>query len=209
MDVSPEQHIADAVVGAAPVGLLAIPALFVFPLLAPLVVAVAVLLYMRAAKGVQERIKERRAAIEYELPRLAYTIEQTLKHNRDVLSILEQYRESAGPELRGELSITVADMRSGNYEAALTRLEARVGSTLLSDVTRGLIGVLRGDDTALYWSALSLKLADVQRQQLKAQALKVPGRVKRLSMCLLGCFIATYMVVIISQILSSLGVLFG
>ena len=100
MDISPELHIADAVVGAVPVGLLAIPTLYVFPLLAPLVVAVAVLLYLRAAKGMQERIRERRAAIEYELPGLAYTIEQTLKRNRDVLAMLDGYRESAGPELR-------------------------------------------------------------------------------------------------------------
>ena len=209
MDISPELHIADAVVGAVPVGLLAIPTLYVFPLLAPLVVAVAVLLYLRAAKGMQERIRERRAAIEYELPGLAYTIEQTLKRNRDVLAMLDGYRESAGPELRKELSSTVADMRSGNYEAALTRLEARVGSTLLSDVTRGLIGILRGDDTSLYWSALSLKLADIQRQQLKQKAQKVPGKVKRLSMCLLGCFVMTYMSVIVWQIFTSLGVLFG
>ena len=128
---------------------------------------------------------------------------------RDVLAMLDGYRESAGPELRKELSITVADMRSGNYEAALTRLEARVGSTLLSDVTRGLIGILRGDDTSLYWSALSLKLADIQRQQLKQKAQKVPGKVKRLSMCLLGCFVMTYMSVIVWQIFTSLGVLFG
>ena len=96
-----------------------------------------------------------------------------------------------------------------NYEAALTRLEARVGSTLLSDVTRGLIGILRGDDTSLYWSALSLKLADIQRQQLKQKAQKVPGKVKRLSMCLFGCFVMTYMSVIVWQIFTSLGVLFG
>ncbi len=209
LSISPELHIAQAVVGAVPVGLLAIPALFIFPLLAPLVIAIAFLLYFKAAKGIQERIKERRAAIEYDLPRLTHIIEQTLKHNRDVLSILDHYREAAGPELRKELTITVADMRSGNYEAALTRLEARVDSSLLSDVTRGLIGVLRGDDTALYWPSLSLKMADIQRQRLKQEAQKVPGKIKRLSMCLLFSFVSVYMVVIISQILTSLGAMFG
>jgi len=37
-------------------------------------------------------------------------------------------------------------MRTGNFEGALTRFEARVSSAMLSDVVRGLIGVLRGDD---------------------------------------------------------------
>ena len=70
-----------------------------------------------------------------------------VKHNRDVLYILDSYRDNAGEDMKQELAITAADMRSGNYEAALTRLESRVGSSMLSDVTRGLIGVLRGDET--------------------------------------------------------------
>ena len=178
-------------------------------LLTPVVIELAITMYFKEAKGVANKIKEKRTAIEYELPRLVSHIEKTLKHNRDVLYILDNYKENAGPELKNELEITVADMRSGNYEAALTRLEARVGSTMLSDVTRGLIGVLRGDDTDVYWQSLALKFADYQRQLLKQQAQKVPGKVKRLSMCLLFCFMAIYVVVIGMEIVTSIGVLFG
>ena len=116
--------------------------------------------------------------------------------------------KNACKEMGDELEITVADMRSGNYEAALTRLEARVGSTMLSDVTRGLIGVLRGDETDAYWTNLALKFADYQRQLLKAEANKVPAKVKRLSMCLLICFMLMYVLVIGMQIIVSLGGLF-
>ena len=80
---------------------------------------------------------------------------------------------------------------------------------MLSDVARGLIGVLRGDDTEVYWSSLALKFADYQRQLLKQEANKVPGKVKRLSMCLLFCFMLIYIVVIGMEIVNSLGVLFG
>ena len=100
-------------------------------------------------------------------------------------------------------------MRSGNYESALTRLESRVGSSMLSDVVCGLISILRGDNTAVYWQALSIKFSDIQRQLLKQQAQKVPGRAKRLSMILLFCFIAVYIVVIITEIMTSLGAMFG
>lgn len=79
---------------------------------------------------------------------------------------------------------------------------------MLSDVTRGLIGVLRGDDTDVYWASLSLKFSDYQRQLLKMEAQKVPRKVKRLSMCLLFCFMLIYVVVIGIEILSSIGVLF-
>ena len=41
--------------------------------------------------------------------------------------------QNAGREMKHELDITVADMKSGNYEAAITRLEARVGSAMMND----------------------------------------------------------------------------
>ncbi len=209
MDIAPEIHIANAIIKAGICGMIAVPAFFVFPLIAPVIVTLAFAMYFRESKSIQSRIKKRRESIENELPRLVFTIQKTLTHSRDVLGILESYRQNAGPILKSELDITVADMRSGNYESALTRLESRVGSAMLSDVVRGLISILRGDDTKTYWSTLSIKFADYQRQHLKQQAQKVPGKVKRLSMVLLFCFIAVYLVVIITEIMSSLGAMFG
>lgn len=209
MDIAPELHIANAIIKAGICGIIAIPAFFVFPLIAPVIVSLAFAMYFRESKSIQSRIKKRRESIENELPRLVFTIQKTLTHSRDVLGILESYRQNAGPILKSELDITVADMRSGNYESALTRLESRVGSAMLSDVVRGLISILRGDDTKTYWSTLSVKFSDYQRQHLKQQAQKVPGKVKRLSMVLLFCFIAVYLVVIITEIMSSLGAMFG
>lgn len=208
IQLSPEMHIANAIVKSVLIGVMAIPVAFIFPLLCPVVLVLAVLIYLKSAKGVADKIKAKRKKIEYELPRFVSHIEKTLKHNRDVLYILDGYMKNAGKEMGGELEITVADMRSGNYEAALTRLEARVGSTMLSDVTRGLIGVLRGDDTDAYWTNLAIKFSDYQRTLLKAEAAKVPAKVKRLSMCLLICFMLMYVLVIGMQIIVSLGGLF-
>lgn len=209
MDVTPEMCRANAIVKAMLVGIMAIPMAFIFPLLCPVVLFLAVFLYNMEIKSVSKRIQGKRAKIEYELPRLVFNIEKTLKHNRDVLYMLESYSKTAGPEIKHELDITAADMRSGNYEAAITRLESRVGSSMMSDVCRGLIGVLRGDDTEMYWASLAIKFSDAQRQQLRIQAQQVPRKVKRLSMCLLICFMLIYVVVILAQIVNSLGVLFG
>ena len=209
MDITPEMFKANAIVKSVIIGVFAIPVLFIFPMLCPVILFMAFFLYKREVKSVSMRIKTKREKIEYELPRLVFTIEKTLKHSRDVLNMLETYAKNAGPELQHELSITVADMRSGNYEAALTRLESRVGSSMMSDVCRGLIGILRGDDTALYWTSLSLKFNDIQRQQLRLQAQKVPRKVKRLSMCLLFCFMLIYIVVIVAQIMTRMNILFA
>ena len=209
MDLTPEMFRANAIVKALLIGIMAIPMAFIFPLLCPVVLFLAVFLYNMEIKSVSKRIQGKRAKIEYELPRLVFNIEKTLKHNRDVLYMLESYSKTAGPEMKHELDITAADMRSGNYEAAITRMESRVGSSMMSDVCRGLIGVLRGDDTEMYWASLAIKFSDAQRQQLRIQAQQVPRKVKRLSMCLLICFMLIYVVVILAQIVNSLGVLFG
>jgi len=209
ININPELHIANALIKSGICGLLIVPAFFIFPLISPVIVTLTFAMYFKESKGIQEKIRQRRMKMEYELPRLVFTIEKTLSHSRDVLAILDDFRQNTYDELKNELDITVADMRSGNYESALTRLESRVGSAILSDVVRGLISVIRGDNTLVYWQSLSIKFADIQRQQLKSQAQKVPGKVKRLSMVLLFCFIAVYLVVITAEVLAGLGAMLG
>lgn len=208
MNITPEQYKANVKVKALVIGVFAIPVLFIFPLFSPVILITAVIVYNVENKKVSKKIKEKREKIEYELPRFVSTVEKTLKHSRDVLQMIECHALSAGEELKYELNITAADMRSSNYEAAVTRLENRIGSPMMSDVCRGLIGILRGDEMGLYWSALSQKFADVHRQALKQKANKVPKKVKRLSVCLLACFMLVYVVVILYQIIDSLGMLF-
>ena len=209
MTLSPEQYVANAIVKALFIGAFAIPFLFFAPIISVVVVAIAVVIYFSEYKKVGNVIKEKRRQIEAELPRLVSNIDKTLVHSRDVLGILDSYREHAGEELRRELDITVADMRSGNYEVALTRLESRVGSSMMSDVTRGLVSVIRGDKTDVYWGNLVLKFSDYQRTLLKNEANKAPKRVRKLSMALLCCFMMVYVVVIGQVLLSSLGGMFG
>ena len=209
MTLSPEQYVGNAIVKSVLVAVLAIPFLFFAPLISLVMIIIAIAVYVGEYKKVGKIIREKRRKIEYELPRLVSSIDKTLIHSRDVLGILDSYREHAGEELRRELEITVADMRSGNYEVALTRLEPRVGSSMMSDVTRGLISVIRGDKTDVYWGNLVLKFSDYQRTLLKTEANKAPKRVRKLSMALLFCFMLVYVVVIGQVLLSSLGGMFG
>lgn len=205
---TPEQFVAENIVRAGMVAVLAVPVAFVSKFFAVLLLVAAVLFYRLGSMTLRKKIGARRARIELELPRFVANIEKTLPHSRDVLAMLESYRTGAGEEFGRELDITVADMRSGNDEAALTRLEARVGSSALSDVVRGLIGILHGEDNSVYWANLSLKFSEAGRQNLREQAGKIPKRVRRLSLVLLGCFFLIYIVVIGEVLLNSLGGLF-
>jgi len=90
----------------------------------------------------------------------------------------------------------------------LTRFEARFNSPMLSDITRGLIGVLRGDDGGMYFQMLSHDMKQLELQSLKAQAMKIPAKIRVFSFVMLMCFLLTYMAIIVYEIITSLGGMF-
>ena len=208
MEITPETYVADAITKALAVAVFSIPVFFLFQILSLVVLLIAVIVYFKEYQAVSVKIKSRRQKIEYELPRFVSSIEKTMQHNRNVVYILESYKDTAGEELKAELEITIADMRSGNAEVALTRLENRIGSTMMSDITRGLAALDRGDNNVVYWGQLVIKFADYQRQNLKQQANAVPRKVRRLSMALMFCFLMIYVAVIGQVLLTSLAELF-
>lgn len=191
--MSPETYIAAAWVKAGLIALLIIPALLIFPILAPVIVFLAVAVYFKEQKRADEIVQQRREEIEAELPRFVNTIEQELRASRDVLNILKSYQRNAGHAMKRELEITIADMASGNEENALTRMESRIGSTMLSDVVRGLISVKRGDNGIMYFQMLSMTFKQLELQKLKLEAMKQPGKMRKYSFMLLGCFLLMYL----------------
>lgn len=158
-------------------------------------VILAILMYFKEQQALDEGLKEKREEIELELPRFVSIIAKNIRRNKDVLGILDRYQETAGRHLKSELKITIADMKSGNEETALRRLENRINSSSLSDIVRGLIAVLQGNNTESYWENLEIRLGEAARQALEAQALKIPGKIKKLTVALVLCFVGTYIVV--------------
>ena len=208
INVAPEVYQAYALTKAGAVLLGVIPCVFLLPLLSPIVVILAVLLYFKETQKADEKLKAKREEIEGELPRMVATIEQELKSSRNVIGMLERFKTNAGPALTGELDILLADMRSSNYEAALTRFEARLNSPMLSDVVRGLIGVLRGDDSVVYFQMLAHDFKQIELQRLKAEAQKIPPKIRVFSFAMLMCFLLTYLAIICYVALESLGGMF-
>ena len=208
ISMTPECYQAHAILKALAVGLLIVPCLLIFPLMAIAVALLSVLVYFKEYQKADNQMQERRGEIETELLRFVSTMEQELKTSRDVLSILESFKKTTTPALADELGITCADMRSGGYEVALMRLEARVNSPQLSDVVRGLISVIRGDDGVMYFQMRAHDFKQMELRKLKAQAQKIPGKIRIFSLIMLMCFLATFLIVIAVQVIQSLGVMF-
>ena len=206
--LSPETFIARAWLKAGMTLLFIIPAIFIFPILFPVILFLSVAIYFKEIRSADEAIRKRREAIEFELPRFVSTLSQELKASRNVLNILETYKQNAGESFKRELEITTADMKSGHYESALTRLEARLSSPTLSETIRGLIGVLRGDDGVVYFQMLSHDLKQLELQRLKTLAMKRPGKIRKYSFAMLFCFLLMYLSVMFVEIVRTLGSMF-
>ncbi|WP_313529237.1 hypothetical protein [Anaerotignum sp.] len=207
--LSPEIYLLKAHITAALVILCALPMVFVLPLLVPVFIGLAVALWFSTYYSAFDYVKKRRKLMEVEIPRFALTIAQNLENDRDVLKILTAYRRVASKDFAQELDQTVADMKTGNYENALIRFESRVGSTLLSDVVRGLIGTLRGDDQRMYFRMICFDMRQIEQNNLKKEAAKRPKQIQRYSMMMLFCIVIIYLVVLSTEVLGSLGAFFG
>lgn len=208
MNLTPEEFISSAILKSGIIALLIIPCLMILPLTAPILMFISIIIYFKEIRKADEILKIKKEKIEVELPRFVATITQELKASRDVLSIIENYKKNAGEEFADELDILTADMRSSSYEAALTRFEARINSPMLSDITRGLIGVLRGDDGSMYFQMLSHDMKQLELQRLKALAMKIPPKIRVFSFVMLMCFLMTYMAIIVYEIIRSLSGMF-
>jgi len=209
IEVSPEAYTLKAYITAFLVALCSIPVFIIQPLFAMVVIGLAVTLWFSTYFSAYDFVKKRKKIIETEIPRFAITITQNLENDRDVLKILSQYRRVAGKDFRQELDQTIADMKTGNYENALIRFESRIGSPLLSDVVRGLIGTMRGDDQRMYFKMICFDMRQIEQSNIKKEAALRPKKIQKYSMMMLICIIVIYLVVLVTEVIGSLGVFFG
>ena len=208
LSITPETYTMKALLSAFLVAACSVVFFFLFPLIGLLMLGLAVLMWFATYYKVFDIVKKRKKAIEAELARFAVSIQQSLATDRDVLKLLISYRRIAGPELGTELDTTIADMKTGNYEQALLRFQNRIGSTMLSDIVRGLIGTLRGDDQQMYFKMLAFDLRQVEQNNLKKEAAKRPKQMQKYSMLMLLCILLIYVVVLSVEVIQSLGSFF-
>ena len=208
INMSPEAYTLKAAITALCVAFLALPFFFFMPLMGFVLLGLAVMMWFATYYEAFDYVKKRKKTMEAELPRFAVTIAQNLENDRDVVKILSSYRRVAGSDLGHELDITIADMVTGNYENALLRFQNRIGSTMLSDIIRGLIGTLRGDDQQMYFKMLVFDMRQIEQSNLKKEAAKRPKQMQKYSMMMLFCILLIYVVVLSVEVVGSLGSFF-
>lgn len=128
--LTPERYTMKALLTAFLIALAGLLFLFIMPLFVFLFFGLAVMMWFAVYYKASNIVKKRKKLIEAELPRFAVSIQQSLAADRDVLKLLTSYRKIAGPHLGQELDITIADMKTANYENALLHITYLCGCSL-------------------------------------------------------------------------------
>lgn len=206
IDETPEVYKAQGFLIILEFGLLAILLASVFPVFAAAPIIIGFVMHRNHKNIVTNAVKDLQEQIDIDLPRFVYSMKQEMLVSHDVLTILERHKNDYSDHWRKQMSITVPDMRSGNYEAALQRLEGRVGSTNLSEVVRGLIEMSHGSDMSVYWETLQVRFSEMRKAQLRKIVKKIPDKIHNLSLWLIGAMLSIYIVVLITQLAESMSV---
>lgn len=158
--------------------------------------------------SVDSLIKKRKDAIERELPAFISYVENTLKNDRDVIKMISSYTAEDESPLISELKILLIDLKTGDYEYAFNRFATRTNSSSISEISRGLVSAMRGDDVQNYFEMLSFNLWELEKKRLEKEALKKPKRVKILTFFLYAGMMILYIVVFGTVIIEGLGDIF-
>jgi len=178
------------------IGLIFIP--FGIPWLALITAVIAVLAYFQSMQSIRKRVEAQNREIEAELPRLTETLLYTLRENRDLLTFFERYRKVAGKALGAELDRLITDMKTGNQEAALRRMDARLGLPSFAALCAVLCGVYQGVDQHLSLLVLEQDMRAKEREVLRS------GRIKAASFILTILLIFLFMIPLVLLIINNL-----
>ncbi len=201
-------YLSRCLVQAAVFFIVAALASFVIKPMMGIAVVGPLLLYDAEKKKIDELTKDYKSEIESELAGFVHTVLAELAGSRDILRMMREYIPTAGPALGKELAITVADMESGTYETALTRLGTRVNSSVMNNVVRGLLDAVRGNEAVTYFKMLAYDLKQLEVKNMKLKAQKCVPKINACAMVLLGSIVMLFLGVLVVYIFLNSGTLY-
>lgn len=208
IEKTPKEYVADLAVKFSLVLILVLIGFFIAPIFGGLLLIADFVFIFILYNDIVTLGRERFREIEGEIPNFISNFVNSIKTNRNIIEIIDTYRRSYSNELTKELAITVADMRTGSQEVALQRLEARIDIPLFSELIRGVLSTMQGEDMTVYFNNLIVKSNDSWRQSLTKQAYKVKPKVSMLSMLLAGYSMVALLIVFVQVGISQGGGLF-
>lgn len=145
------------------------------------IIILAVYLYHRDLKKLDNEVEDSRDEILDELPEFMSYMTNSLKTDKDIKKILDSYKGVASRSLENEIQKLRADLQTGNADLALHEFDLRINNTHLSNYVGVVRATLNGETQ---YSALESITQDMEKYEFeiaKRKAKEIPGKIKRAS----------------------------
>ncbi|MFI3327485.1 MAG: hypothetical protein R3Y35_15130 [Clostridia bacterium] len=202
-NTTPEEFVAESYVYALLPLPLSVALFFVNPMFAVFPLIFSFYLYRRSYNLLREDGEKRQRNIENEILKFTMYMTNSLKSERNIIRLIEQYIANFDTPLTDELKVTLAEMKTGNYEKSLANMSKRNNSNAVNSLVNGLISSLQGNDMTVYFENLSYELTSEWEQVLKRQAMAQEPKISRFSMILFAVAVVTIFAVLITGLTSS------
>lgn len=219
LELTPREYYARAILCA----LFTLPlALLLFVIgaanIAPIVLIFSVVVYFHFMTDLKDKMKEKKALIEMELPGFVRSILYKLDDMKggsnktvvqvDLIRIFEDYLKVASDVFHYDVAVLVMEMKAKDIETALRNFNERIGLTDVSFLVNALIGLYRGEHQGEALAYLARDMDIKAKEALKKKLNKLPGKIKIASIPLVAVTLATLLYVIGSHLIRSMGGLF-
>jgi len=206
IDKTPELYICEnlsqsAWIGAA--GFLFVP--LGMPFITILLIIYAFLIYRKNSGRLRSAIAKMNKEIETELPRMVETLNYTLGDTHDLLKFFERYRRVAGAALGKALDRLIFNMKTGNGEDALREFDRSLAIPQISTLVSTLLGITHGIDQRTTLIVLEKDFRTRQRELLRREMNKRPGKVRLASVILVFGMVILMLVPLIIMVIQTLG----
>jgi len=186
--------------------------------LAPITLLLSAIIYFHFMTGLKDKLKEKKALIEMELPGFIRSILYKLEDVRadsdravvqvDLIQIFEDYLMISSEVFYYDIAILVMEMKSKDIETALRNFNERIGLSEVSFLVNALIGLYRGEHQGEALRYLAKDMDIKAKEGLRKRLGKLPGKIKIASIPLVVVTLATLLYVIGSHLIRSMGGLF-
>lgn len=164
------------------------------PLVSLLLGVIASLIYLKSMNDIKKKLDKINHELQAELPRFIGTINYSLDGSRDFVSFIERYTSVAGYRFGTELDRLLIDMKIGDEQEALMKMDARIGLPSFSKLIAILCNVNKGIDKQQSLILLEQDVRAKEREYMKEQFSKQPKRIKASSVILTLLLILLFMI---------------
>lgn len=186
--------------------------------IAPVTLIFTVIVYFHFMTDLKDKLKEKKALIEIELPSFVRSILYKLDDMKgnsektvvqvDLIQIFEDYLKVSSEVFYYDIAVLILEMKAKDIETALRNFNERIGLVEVSFLVNALIGLYRGEHQGEALMYLAKDMDIKAKEALRKNLGKLPGKIKIASIPLVVVTLASLLYVIGSHLIKSVGGLF-